>query len=422
MTNPTLLNTVSGFKQEFDREPAGVWSAPGRVNLIGEHTDYNEGFVFPFAINRRTYAAVAPRQDDMICVASSFSKETFQIAINAITKDDANGWAAYPFGVAFAIAKLSGKSDLSGVDIFIDSDVPVGAGLSSSAAIECAVGLALNEIWQTGLSKKDLAKAGQLGENEIVGAPTGIMDQTASLFGELDHAVFIDCRSLEAIPVELGFAEAGLELLIIDSKVAHRLVDGGYAARRAACEAGAATMGVASLRELSVADLPRAEELLDDVTLRRVRHVVTENARVAAVAELLWSDGPRSIGDFLVASYLSLRNDFDVDNSHSARSIQSAQRAGALRGERQQFADAGRRHAGDHRTELPHAFDHRLQPVHRRAGRHAVDRGDHRRLARRRERHPGHPGGDGDPGQRLAAGEVGRAAGLCHLQPVARRK
>lgn len=330
MTNPTLLATIAGFKQEYDREPAGVWSAPGRVNLIGEHTDYNEGFVFPFAINRRTYAAVAPRQDNMICVASSFSKETFQIAISDIHQDEKNGWASYPFGVAYAVAKLSGKSQTQGFDIFIDSDVPVGAGLSSSAAIECAVGLALNELWNAGLDKKALAKAGQLGENEIVGAPTGIMDQTASLFGELDHAVFLDCRSLEAKAIELGFADAGLELLIIDTKVAHRLVDGGYAARRAACEAGAKALGVASLRDLSPADLSRAEEILDPVTLRRVRHVITENARVEETVATLKAKGPRAIGELLYASHESMRDDFEISIDELDTAVETALRHGAI--------------------------------------------------------------------------------------------
>lgn len=330
MTNPTLLATIAGFKQEYDREPAGVWSAPGRVNLIGEHTDYNEGFVFPFAINRRTYAAVAPRQDNMICVASSFSKETFQIAISDIHQDEKNGWASYPFGVAYAVAKLSGKSQTQGFDIFIDSDVPVGAGLSSSAAIECAVGLALNELWNAGLDKKALAKAGQLGENEIVGAPTGIMDQTASLFGELDHAVFLDCRSLEAKAIELGFADAGLELLIIDTKVAHRLVDGGYAARRAACEAGAKALGAASLRDLSQADLSRAEEILDPVTLRRVRHVITENARVEETVTTLKAKGPRAIGKLLYASHESMRDDFEISIDELDTAVETALRHGAI--------------------------------------------------------------------------------------------
>ncbi len=330
MTNPTLLATIAGFKQEYDREPAGVWSAPGRVNLIGEHTDYNEGFVFPFAINRRTYAAVAPRQDNMICVASSFSKETFQIAISDIHQDEKNGWAAYPFGVAYAVAKLSGKPQTQGFDIFIDSDVPVGAGLSSSAAIECAVGLALNELWNAGLDKKALAKAGQLGENEIVGAPTGIMDQTASLFGELDHAVFLDCRSLEAKAIELGFADAGLELLIIDTKVAHRLVDGGYAARRAACESGAEALGAASLRDLSQADLTRAEEILDPVTLRRVRHVITENSRVEETVATLKAKGPRAIGELLYASHESMRDDFEISIDELDTAVETALRHGAI--------------------------------------------------------------------------------------------
>lgn len=330
MTNPTLLATIAGFKQEYDREPAGVWSAPGRVNLIGEHTDYNEGFVFPFAINRRTYAAMAPRQDNMICVASSFSKEAFQVSIEAIKNDEKNGWAAYPFGVVYAVAKLSGKQQTQGFDIFIDSDVPVGAGLSSSAAIECAVAIALNDLWNAGLDKKTLARAGQLGENVIVGAPTGIMDQTASLFGELDHAVFLDCRSLEATTVELGFAEAGLELLIIDTKVAHRLVDGGYAARRAACESGAAALGVSSLRDLTTHDLARAQDLLDPVTLRRVRHVITENARVEETVTTLRNSGPRAIGNLMHLSHESMRDDFEISIDELDTAVETALRHGAI--------------------------------------------------------------------------------------------
>jgi galactokinase len=266
------------FTDLYKYEPTGVWSAPGRVNLIGEHTDYNEGFVFPFAINRNTYAAISLREDTLIRVASSFSAVNHEIDVRQIKKSDENQWAAYPFGVAWAIQQLSDVIP-TGFDCYIASDVPVGAGLSSSAAIECSVGVALNELWNAGLSKPQLAKAGQLAENEIVGAPTGIMDQSASLLGKKDHGVFLDCQSLVAEVVELGFAKAGLELLIIDTKVAHRHADGGYASRRAACELGAKTMGVPSLRHLTSADLPKAQQLLDDQTFRRVRHVVTENER-----------------------------------------------------------------------------------------------------------------------------------------------
>lgn len=330
MTNQTLLAALEGFRVIYQREPAGVWSAPGRVNLIGEHTDYNQGFVLPFAINRRTYVSVAPRQDNMICVASSFSNESHQISLDEIKRDSNNGWAAYPFGAAYAVAKLSGKAQTQGFDIYVDSEVPIGAGLSSSAAIECAVALALNELWQAGLDKKSLARAGQLGENEIVGAPTGIMDQTASLFGELDHAVFIDCRDLDATPVELGFAAAGLELLIIDTQVEHRLVTGGYRARRESCELGAATLGVGSLRELSEEDLPRAKELLDDVTFRRSRHIITENVRVLKTVEALRTAGPRSIGDLLYASHESMRDDFEISIDELDSAVETALRHGAI--------------------------------------------------------------------------------------------
>lgn len=334
MTNATALEALSKFRQEYDREPDGLWSAPGRVNLIGEHTDYNEGFVLPFAINRRTYAAVALRQDQMICVASSFSADKFQVSLDAIGPNQNYGWAAYPLGVAFAVklfaAHFGTDSKILGADIYITSDVPVGAGLSSSAAIECAVGLALNELWGCQLTRDQLAEAGQKGENQIVGAPTGIMDQTASLLGRLDQGVFLDCRSLEAKSVNLGFAAAGLELLVIDTQVAHRLVDGGYAERRAACESGASQMGVNSLRDLTEADLPRAKEILDDVTFRRVRHVVTENARVLRTIETLDSQGPRGIGQLMHDSHVSMRDDFEISVDELDTAVETAVRHGAV--------------------------------------------------------------------------------------------
>ncbi len=317
------------FTAIYNYEPTGVWSAPGRVNLIGEHTDYNEGFVFPFAINRSTFATISLRADNLIRVASSFSPVTHEIDVRNIQKSEENQWAAYPFGVAWAIQQMS-DVQATGFDCFIESDVPVGAGLSSSAAIECAVGVALNELWNAGLTKPQLAKAGQLAENEIVGAPTGIMDQSASLLGKKDHGVFLDCQSLEAEVVELGFAKAGLELLIIDTKVAHRHADGGYASRRAACELGAKTMGVPSLRYLTSADLHKAQELLDDVTFRRVRHVVTENERVLKTVERLKEQGPKSIGDLMYASHQSMRDDFEISVDELDEAVKIAEGFGAI--------------------------------------------------------------------------------------------
>lgn len=318
----------AGFRNQFGYEADGVWSAPGRVNLIGEHTDYNEGFVLPFAINRRTYAALSPRRDEIVRVASSFTDEFIEIKLGQISADSVTGWSAYPLGVAWVLGL--GRENLSGFDLFVDSDVPVGAGLSSSAAIECSVAIALNDSWGLGLDKKSLAKVGQRAENEIVGAPTGIMDQTASLFGVADHAVFLDCRSLDANPVELEFAENSLELLIIDTKVAHRLVDGGYAERRASCERGASLLGVSSLRDLTSSDLERAKETLSDVDFRRVRHVITENERVLETVKLLREQGPLAIGELLHGSHESMRDDFEISIDELDAAVEVAMRHGAV--------------------------------------------------------------------------------------------
>ena len=332
--NALAHQTAAGFETRFGYAPTGVWSAPGRVNLIGEHTDYNEGFVFPFAINRRTYAAVALRADGIARVASAFSTEVHEVSLDAIARDDSLDWAAYPLGVAWAVRTIANQLnrdfEATGFDCYIESDVPVGAGLSSSAAIECAVSTALNELWNTGLTRSELARAGQLGENEIVGAPTGIMDQSASLLGQADHGVFLDCRSLEAQVIELGFAKDGLELLIIDTKVAHRLVDGGYASRRAACEDGAAIMNVGSLRDLEESDLEAAEAKMTDVTFRRVRHVVTENNRVLETVKRLQETGPRSIGDLMYASHKSMRDDFEISVDELDTAVETALRHGAV--------------------------------------------------------------------------------------------
>jgi len=304
-----------------------VWSAPGRVNLIGEHTDYNEGFVLPLAIDRRTSAEVSLRSDDVAHITSDFSPEVIEIPLNQI--QPRSDWAGYPLGVAWAISQLTGKPG-TGFTAHITSQVPVGAGLSSSAAIECSVGLALNELWDSGLTKHQLAQAGQLGENQIVGAPTGIMDQSASLFGKQDHAVFLDCRTLEIKNVPLLFEENNLELLVIDTRVSHRLVDGGYAERRAACERAAAAFNVKALRDLSAEDLVKAKKLLDDVTFRRMKHVITENARVLKTVQLLESEGPTSIGDLLVESHVSMRDDFEISIEELDVAVDVTMNNGAL--------------------------------------------------------------------------------------------
>jgi galactokinase len=303
-------NTALLFEKQFGYEPEGVWSAPGRVNLIGEHTDYNLGFVLPLAIDKRTFAAFRLRDDQVAKISSSFTNEVIEQDLSGISKGSVSGWSAYPLGVAWSMIQEGASG--TGFDLFIHSDVPVGAGLSSSAALESSVALALNELWGSDFSRHELAQIGQRAENEIVGAPTGIMDQTAAIFGVADHAVFIDCKTLEATPIPLNLSANKLELVVIDTKVAHRLSDGGYGSRRSACETAAKSLGVSALRELSVTDLENSKNALDDVVYRRAKHVVTENIRVEKTVALLKASGPLAIGELLNASHVSMRDDFEI--------------------------------------------------------------------------------------------------------------
>ena len=324
-------DVLHGFGEWYGRRPSGAWSAPGRVNLIGEHTDYNDGFVLPFAIDRRTAVALGDRDDRVVRVASTFAPEPVEIHLDELTPDAVDGWAAYPLGVVWALGESGADlAQARGVDLFIASTVPIGAGLSSSAAIECAVAIALDEHWDLGFDRSALAKVGRLAENRVVGAPTGIMDQTASLLGAADAAVFLDCRSLDAEVVPLGFEADGLSLLVIDTHVAHAHASGGYADRRASCEAGARSLGVDSLRDLGVDDLARAEELLDEETFRRVRHVVTENRRVQETVHTLRELGPGAIGPFLDASHVSMRDDFEISVPELDLAVATAQANGAI--------------------------------------------------------------------------------------------
>jgi galactokinase len=318
-----------------DRAAAGVWSAPGRVNLIGEHTDYNDGFVLPFAIASRTSAAVALRDDDVVRVISDFASDPVDVALPALDDAIAAGgldWAAYPLGVAWALRAHSPDAAVRGVDIALVSDVPVGAGLSSSAAIESATASALNDVWGAGLDRVALARIGRIAENDAVGAPTGIMDQMASMLGQPDAATFLDCRSLQTRPVTLGFEPAGLSVLVIDTRVTHAHSSGGYRERRESCERGAATLGVAALRDVTVADLPRAATLLDEETFRRVRHIVTENQRVLDTVTALdaGADASRRVGELLTASHLSMRDDFEISVPELDLAVDTALAAGAL--------------------------------------------------------------------------------------------
>jgi galactokinase len=322
------------FQQVYGYEPAVRYSAPGRVNLIGEHTDYNDGYVLPFAIDRRTTADIAPREDRVLRVASSFDQEggPVSLSLDDLAPEAMDGWSAYVFGIAWALREQAGVSldGRTGFDVFIDSDVPVGAGLSSSAAIECGIALAFTDLWDLGLDRKALARVGQYSENHAVGAPTGIMDQSASLLGEQDAVVFLDCRTLDTAVVDLALETNGLEVLVIDTRVEHAHATGGYKARRESCERGAEVLGVPALRDVGVDDLPRAQELLDDETFRRVRHIVTEDQRVLDTVRTLREQGPRAIGDLLVASHASMRDDFEISVPELDLAVETAMAHGAV--------------------------------------------------------------------------------------------
>ena len=317
------------FEQEFGGAPDGVWQAPGRVNLIGEHTDYNEGFVLPFAIDRTARVAVAVRPDSTVRLLSTYGDQGMvTTSLASLQPGTAKGWTKYPLGVMWALRERG--VEVPGIDLLLDSSVPLGAGLSSSHAIECAVITALNDLTAAGLEAQDMVLATQRAENDFVGAPTGIMDQSASLRGSKDHAVFLDCRDQTARLVPFETEPAGLVLLVIDTKVSHSHADGGYASRRASCELGAEVLGVKALRDVEVADLAEASGLLDEVTFRRVRHVVTENDRVLQAVELLAGPGPGAVGPLLDASHASMRDDFEISCPELDLAVDTSRAHGAI--------------------------------------------------------------------------------------------
>lgn len=315
----------AGFHATFGYSPTGVWSAPGRANLIGEHTDYNNGFVLPFGINYRTYAAVSLRTDRICKVVSEIDSKVYEISLDDAKPTDLD-WALYPLGVAWVMREFA----TAGFDCYITSDVPIGAGLSSSAAIESAMASALNELWGANLERKQLALIGQKAENQVVGAPTGIMDQTASMMAQDDAAVLIDCQDLEITVVDLGLSKHDLVVAVIDTQVSHSHAHGGYGSRRTSCEVGAKQLGVASLRELSLSDLPRAQSQLDDETYRRVRHVVTENQRVLDTLFALREGNLASLGRLLLESHASMRDDFEISVAELNLAVETAMDTGAI--------------------------------------------------------------------------------------------
>ena len=315
------------FVERFGAEPVGVWSAPGRVNLIGEHTDYNDGYVLPFAIPLRTVVAASPAKGPQWTVYSRESAETVEFGPDDLKPGRISGWGAYVAAVPWALREHG--YDPPPADVAIASEIPLGAGLSSSAAILCAVLAALHDLGGLRIPLDEWPTLAQYAENRFAGVPSGIMDQSASTLCEPGHAMFLDCRTLAREQVPFALAEQGLAMLVVDTRAPHRHAGGEYAARRAACEAAARKLGIPALRDLSVADLPAACERLDPVTARRVRHVVTENERVLDTVERLRGGAVAGIGPLLTASHASMRDDYEITVAEVDVAVEAAMAAGA---------------------------------------------------------------------------------------------
>lgn len=320
-----------------------VWFAPGRANLMGEHTDYNEGLVLPFALAQGVTATARPRDDKQLALRSKQAPgDLVAVSLDAVAPGAVTGWAAYPAGVAWAL-RAAGHA-VRGASVDIDSDLPVGAGVSSSAALECSVALALCSLSGVTVPRPELAAIAKRAENEFVGAPTGIIDQSAALLCAEGHALLLDCGTLEATQVPFRPAAAGASALVIDTRVPHALISGEYAARRAECEAAARLLGVRALG--AVTDLRTLDRLDDPLLRRRARHVITDSDRVRKIAAALQAangvDGVSEvnagasggkiyayIGKLLVEGHASLRNDFEVSWPEADVAVEAAIAAGA---------------------------------------------------------------------------------------------
>lgn len=354
---PTAAGLAAEFATAFGYSPRACFRAPGRVNLIGEHTDYNNGFVLPIAIDRAVHVAIGrrpqgrrveddrarpetaapPRRPESIRIVSdhrddSGERLSGQFTAAELVPGQLRGWLSHPAGVVDEIAKTTGTI-VGGVDLYVESTVPVGAGLSSSHALEVAVLIALDEVFDLGLDDREKVLLTQRAENDFVGAPTGIVDQAASIMTEAGHALFLDCRDLSTRQIPFDLEAEGLRLLVIDTRVSHSHSESGYGDRRRTCEEAAEIFGVASLRELDEAvDLgPLTEE-----QRKRVRHVLSENARVRTTVDLLEGSGGkaghgiREIGELLLASHTSLAEDYEVSCPELDTAVEAAMEAGAI--------------------------------------------------------------------------------------------
>ena len=313
------------FLETFGEEPDLVAAAPGRVNLIGEHIDYSDGFVLPFAIKDRTLVAARKRNDSTVRIASAQRRNKIVTVDISKVKPGLKGeWERYALGVLWALGVKGG------VDLLIDGHVPLGAGLSSSAALECSVATAMNHLFDLGFNLEELARLTQKAENQYVGVPCGIMDQSVSLMATQGSALLLDCRDLSTKNIPFDVASSGLELLIIDTQAHHALTDGGYAERRASCESVVAKLGITSLRELTMEQLENSRGSLTETEFVRARHAVTEMKRVLDCVQALSDSNFAQVGELINQSHVSLRDDYTVSCPELDTAVDAALAAGAL--------------------------------------------------------------------------------------------
>ena len=316
---------ASKFQEVFGTRPDIIASAPGRVNLIGEHVDFLDGFVLPFAISDATTVAIAKNSSNKIRCASIQKKGAVStIDCANIAPKSGEAWTRYPIGVLWSLGIDTG------LDILVDGQVPLGAGLSSSAALECAVATAINELFNLGLTLPELARAAQRAENIYVGMPCGIMDQSVSLMATEGNALLLDTRDLSIEQIPFNIAPLGLELLVIDTQVHHALVDGGYAERRASCEKAIADLGITSLRDISISEFVARKPELDEKTYLRAFHGVTEMQRVLDAVALLKAGDFVGFGEIVTAAHISLRDNYTVSCPELNLAVDTALKFGAL--------------------------------------------------------------------------------------------
>lgn len=313
------------FAKGFGYPPEVVASAPGRVNLIGEHIDYSEGFVLPFAIDAVTKCAIAKRDDEKVRIISAQKKnEVIESNLEAIAAKEGSAWSRYIYGVIWAMEIETG------LDIYIDGKVPLGAGLSSSAALECSVATALNHLFHLEKTLPELARLTQRAENDYVGVPCGIMDQSISLMARAGYGLLLDCQDLSTRHIKIDFASSSLRLLIIDTQAHHALTDGGYAKRRESCEEIAKIFSIPSLRQLSMESLLAHKAKLSDIQFKRARHGVGEMLRVLDAVKALEAEDFEALGQLLNQSHNSLRDDYEVSCPELDLAVETALSSGAL--------------------------------------------------------------------------------------------